>query len=118
MDRAILYVKKQIQTHIEYIAQKSTKTIGEYSYRLARFRSEMFSIFSMGRDSILLEKIANAFRGIHSRTPREDAIKRLKEIDVLLDSYETVEAAEDVEVLRDQVEELQTWRALKNVILQ
>jgi hypothetical protein len=108
MDRAILYAKKQIQRHIEFISEKKTKSIGDYVYRLHRFQSELYSIFAKGRDSALLEKISSTIRGIHHRTLREDVIRKLKETYSLLNSYEAIESVEDVEVLREQVEDLQT----------
>jgi hypothetical protein len=106
-DRALLYLRKQTQEHIDFIAAKSTKTLGEYSYRLNRFAREMISLLAMGGDTMLAENAYSFISKLGSRTTCDEAVQRLRELLSLFDSYKPVESVEDIDVLKHRVEELE-----------
>lgn len=99
MDRAMLYLRQRVRSVIGELETRSTKTLGESGYfRVMAFVREAHSLCSMSGDRELAQLIGMATRSLNTRSPRREAVARMKE---LLDRLEAYEPRDDLGAYED-----------------
>jgi hypothetical protein len=88
MDRALLYLRHRLRTLVADIEKRTTKSIGEYVYRVFQFVREAQSLCRMSGEQELYSLVRTLTRGINQRTSRREYISTLKEFSVALDGYQ------------------------------
>lgn len=114
-DRAVIYLKQRLSLILQELQQRTTKTIGETYYRIARLRHELFPILRMSGEHVIAEKIFEFTRSLSNRTPRLVTINSIKAFQNFLETYipETDLEEGDVDAMRDRLEQLEQQLADK-----
>lgn len=108
MDRALLYIKQQLDKRIRDLSERKTKGLGENAeWMLRRFSREVAQLAAMSGDSYLAQQVYGTINQLTARTRREDAIIILKDLLRKLEQYEPVADLEDVDSLRERIASLE-----------
>lgn len=108
MDRALLYIRQQLDKRIRDISEKKTKSLGEVAYwSLRRFAEEVGQLSGMGGDTYLGQQVYGTIRQLSSRTPRENVLVILRDLMRRIEEYEPVTDLDEVESLREKLTALE-----------
>lgn len=108
MDRALLYIRQQLEKRIRDLSERKTKGLGENAeWMLSRFAREVTQLSAMSGDSYLAQQVYGTISQLTARTPREDAIVVLRDLLRKLEQYEPVADLEDVDSLRERIANLE-----------
>lgn len=87
MDRAAIYLKNRTSELLADISTRTTKSVGDYRYRVSSFAREMLSLGRMSGEQIFIAHARDLY-SINERTPRLHVISRLQELHSVLEVYE------------------------------
>lgn len=107
MDRALLYIRQQLDRLINEVKKRKTKGLGDSYYKIARFRREAISLCRMSGDLLIAETISDAIHPLHTRTPRETTLNVLEDLNNKVQSYEPIQELDDVQSLRERIATLE-----------
>lgn len=106
-DRALLYIRQQLEKIIRKIQERKTKTLGESYYSLYRFAREAVGLGSLSGDAYLTEQIYGTINKFSDRTPRQDALVVLRDLSRNLDQYKPTADVDDADNLRARIASLE-----------
>lgn len=106
-DRALLYIRQQLDKNIRRIEERKTKGLGESYYSLHRFAREAAGLGNLSGDAYLAEQIFGTINKFSERTPRQDALVVLRDLLRNLEQYKPASEVDDVDSLRARIANLE-----------
>lgn len=107
VDRAMLYIRQQLEELIRTIERRDTKTVGEPIYTLRSLVRQMGQLCSMSGHETLAEKLFNLVGPLSTRTPRKEALDALRTFLKELETYQGSSDVEDIDALRERIDMLE-----------
>jgi hypothetical protein len=96
MDRALIYIRKQLENHIETINNRKTKTLGDSLYDLYDLSNEVGQIGKMSDDGFLQGVMNEVLDQFNERTPRQNALASLRYLLGELEDYQPILETDDM----------------------
>lgn len=95
MDRAVIYIRKQLEKCIQDINDRRTKGLGESVQQLYEFSTEVGQICALSGDGFVGERVDKVVWEFNERTPRQEALTKLGNLLSQLEDYEPVVEFDD-----------------------